>query len=143
MKFAELRLLVAINELGNSGDPIRDSDRLEYAKQIRDVYSRLHQTVEFPWDVSDVIELATKWRKGTPTKLKADIAIAHGFECFWRERGKGPCSDEAEAGHILPASSGAQLSVANGLIECRAHNNQRRDRTIEEYLSSEDKTTAQ
>lgn len=74
------------------------------------------------------------------TRIKAQIAAAHGYECFWKHRGKGPCSDEAEAGHVVPRAAGAELTVENGMIECRAHNNQRRERSIEDYLTSGDVT---
>jgi len=144
MKFDELKLLVAISRakkaaLGGS-DPITDADRLRYADVVRDEYTTITGDISFPWTTSDVIQLAVNHRKQTQTKIKADIAEAHGYECFWRHRAKGPCCDEAEGGHIVPRSSGADLTVANGMIECRAHNNQRRERSIEEYLSSNDTT---
>jgi hypothetical protein len=40
----------------------------------------------------------------------------------------------------VPKCRGGDISVANCQIECRAHNNQRRERTIEEYLTSSDTT---
>ncbi len=138
MRFDELKLLVAINSLKPKGDPVSDHARAARAKQVRDEYTRLFDEVYFPWTVSQVIETCVVWRKQTTTRTKAEIAAAHGFECFWKHRGKGLCSDEAEAGHIIPNCTGAELTVANGMIECRAHNNQRRERSIEDYLASDD-----
>ena len=72
---------------------------------------------------------------------KAEIAAAYGYECFWKHRGKGPCCDEVEGGHVIPRCAGADLTVANGMIECRAHNNQRREHSIEDYLASGELTS--
>ena len=140
MRFDELKLLVDINSLNASGDPQSDSKRLDRAREVSDEYTRLFRDVYFPWTTSAVIEMCVNWRKQKATRMKAEIAAAHGFECFWAERGKGPCCDEAEAGHIVPNCTGAELTVANGMIECRAHNNQRRERSIEQYLASCDTT---
>lgn len=144
MKFDELKLLVAISRakkatLGGS-DPVTDADRLRYADVVRDEYAAITSDIYFPWTTSEVITLAVNHRKQTSTKIKAEIAEAHGYECFWRHRQKGPCCDEAEGGHVIPQASGADLSVANGMIECRSHNNQRRERSIEQYLASNDRT---
>lgn len=140
MRFDELKLLVAINSLQPKGDPISDDARVIRALDVRDEYTRLFGDVCFPWTTSEVMELCVNWRKQTTTRVKAEIAAAHGYRCFWENRGKGPCSDEAEAGHIVPRNSGADLTVQNGMIECRAHNNQRRERSIEDYLTSGDRT---
>lgn len=136
MRFDELKLLVAINSLQPEGDPISDSARMSRAREVRDEYTRLFAEVFFPWTTSDVIEMCVTWRKNKSARIEAEIAAAHGYECFWKHRGKGPCCDELEGGHVVPRSAGADLTVANGMIECRAHNNQRRERSIEEYLTS-------
>lgn len=140
MKFDELKLLVAINSLKPKGDPISDHSRLFRARQVRDEYTRLFGDVIFPWNTSEVVEMCVAWRKQSSTRIKAEIAAAHGYECFWKHREKGPCSDEVEAGHVIARSAGAELTVANGMIECHDHNNQRRARTIEQYLDSRDST---
>ena len=140
MKFNELKLLVAIHRCQPKGDPVSDRDRMRYAVEIRDVYTRMFGDVFFPWTVTEVVENGVLWRKNTTTRIKAEIADAHGYHCFWAERGKGQCSDEVEAGHVIARSTGAELTVANGMIECHSHNNQRSDRTIEEYLASQDRT---
>jgi hypothetical protein len=140
MRFDELKLLVAINSLKPKGDPISDHARMARARQVREEYTRLFDDVFFPWATSDVIEMCVTWRKQATARTKAEIAAAHGYGCFWRHRGKGPCCDEVEGGHVVPRCAGADLTVANGMIECRAHNNQRRERSIEEYLASDDVT---
>ncbi len=43
---------------------------------------------------------------------------------------------EVEAGHVVQRCKGGPLTVENGQIECRAHNNQRREMSIEDYLKS-------
>ena len=140
MKFDELKLLVAINTLTPKGDPISDAARMGLARRVRDEYTRLYGDVLFPWTISDVIEMCVLWRKQSAARTKAEIAAAHGYECFWKQRDKGPCCDEVEGGHVVSRSAGAELTVANGMIECRAHNNQRRERSIGEYLTSPDRT---
>lgn len=140
MRFEELRLLVAINSLQPKGDPISDDARVIRAIDVRDEYTRLFGDVFFPWSTSSVMEVCVNWRKQPATRIKAEIAAAHGYRCFWNHRGKGECSDEVEGGHVVPACTGMALTVENGMIECRAHNNQRRERSIEEYLTSEDRT---
>ncbi len=143
MKFDELKLLVAINSLRPTGDPVTDDARFRYAASVRDEYTRLFGTVQFPWSTSQVIECGVAWRKQPTARIKAQIAAAHGYMCFWTHREKGPCCDDVEGGHVVPrARGGGDLTVVNGMIECRAHNNQRRERSIEEYLSSDDKTKA-
>jgi hypothetical protein len=140
MKFDELKLLVAIDSVKPKGDPVSDAKRRKCAIDVRDRYTLLTGDVLFPWTQSEVVELCVRYRKQLDVRTKAEIAAAHGCECFWRNRSKGPCCDDAEGGHIVPRAAGAELTVANGLIECRAHNNQRRERSIEEYLVSEDRT---
>lgn len=66
--------------------------------------------------------------------MKAKVALEHGTRCFWVGRNVGACSDEAEVGHIVPRCQDGPLTVENCMIECRAHNNERKERTIEQYL---------
>lgn len=144
MKFDELRLLVAIHNLRPTGDPVSDANRFARARQVRDEYTRMFGDVLFPWTTSEVIEMCVAWRKNKASRTKAEIAASHGYTCFWVNRGKGPCSDEVEGGHVIARAAGSgELSVQNGMIECRAHNNQRRERTIEEYLTCDDTTEPQ
>lgn len=143
MTFEELRLLTAIRKLGGTwGDMPTDAMRREFAIQVASQHAMMTGDVRFPWSIDDVIRLSLNLRKQVDTRTKADIAIQHGCRCFWDGRGKGPCTDEAEAGHLVPRSRGGELTVANAVIECRGHNNQRSDMTIEEYLLSEKHTPA-
>jgi len=144
MKFNDLKLLVAIHRLRPKGDPISDRQRMKCAVEVRGEYTRMFEEVHFPWTVSEVLEMCVMWRKNRAARVKAEIAAAHGYECFWAQRDKGPCSDEVEGGHVIARAAGSgELSVQNGMIECRAHNNQRRERTIEDYLSCDDTTEPQ
>lgn len=138
MTFDELRLLTAIRMLGGTwGDMPTDQMRREFASQVAAQHAAMTGDVRFPWSIDDVIKLALSLRKQIDTRTKADIAIQHGVKCFWEGRGKGACTDEAEAGHLVPKCRGGQLTVENAVIECRGHNNQRREMTIEEYLLSD------
>lgn len=138
MTFLELRLACAIQHADMGGrDPQSRSDRVRAAKRIFDAFLSLHDDSYFPFTVDEVCHLMSSYRKNKATQTKVDIALKHGsFRCFWESRDKGPCSDEVEAGHLVPASRGGELSVANCVIECRAHNNQRSAMQIEEYIGS-------
>jgi len=137
MNFNQLRLLVAISKLG-SLVPDKSVARREYVFAVRDEYCRMNEDCHFPFTESEVSDLAVDYRKQKTTRTKADIAAAYGVQCFWRHRGKGTCSVEAEGGHILLACEGNELTVANGLIECRRHNRDRGTKSIEEYLKCQD-----
>lgn len=141
MKFTELNLLIAIRRTPDLGsDKPTDAKRLEYARAVHANFVAITGDIQCPFNVDDVIIHSINMRKQPDTRTKADIAELHGSKCFWESRGKGPCSDDVEAGHLVPACLGGEMTVENGIIECRAHNNQRRELTIEEYLRS-DKVT--
>jgi len=142
MTFDQLRLLCAIHRAGlDLQDPVTDKERLSLGMAVQRTYADLFDTTYFPWRTEQIVKLFYQWRKSPDTRTKADIAAAHGCRCFWTDRAKGPCCDQAEAGHLVPRCQHGKLSVANCVIECRAHNNQRRERTIEQYLLSPDRTT--
>jgi hypothetical protein len=139
MNREELKLSMAVfiwrqNEQYPSRDLVYSDERRRVCLEIRSKYDSLFQTIAFPYSEDDILRTMHQVRKNKDTEIKAEIAILHGYACFWEHRGKGDCSDELEAGHIIPASDGAPLTVENGMIECRYHNNQRRTQTIEEYL---------
>lgn len=137
MTFAELELLMAIRKCGTFGRDIKtDGERLEYAKRVAMQYADMTQNVVFAFKVDDVLHMQRQMRKNPSTRLKADVAIRFGTRCFWDGRNKGPCDDNAELGHITPRSRGGSDDMSNLMIECRAHNNQRRDMSIEEYIAS-------
>ena len=96
----------------------------------------------FPFKIDDIVQWDTNIRKQKNTRVKIDVALKHGLDCFWRERGKGPCCDIAECGHLLQNCVGGPMSVENCVIECRSHNNQRREMSIEQYIRSELNTGA-
>ena len=141
MTFDELWLLVAIQKANVSfRDGANDLERQEVCKQVASMFSDITEDVLFPFTVNDVWTHGVSWRKSPDKGIKAEVAFAHGFACFWNGRDKGPCCNEAEVGHLVPRCRDGKLSVANCVIECRSHNNQRRELTVEEYLLS-DKTT--
>lgn len=144
MTFNELKLAIAIQRANLGGrDLVSDRERLEVACRIYAEWVNYFGEVAFPFNSEDIEKLRLAIRKSDPTKIKVDVAVAHGLTCYFANRGKGPCSDEVECGHIVARSVGGELSVANCQIECRAHNNQRRDMTIEEYLLSPLSTNGQ
>lgn len=137
MTFDELTLVTAIRRLdAGAADLITGQQRLQFALQVQEIYCRHSGDTRFPFSVDDVIGAYMKLRKNVDTRIKADIAIAHGATCFWRNRGKGECSEDAEAGHLVARTNGGELTVANAMIECRKHNNERREKSIDEYLGS-------
>jgi hypothetical protein len=138
MKFNELQLEVAIHKTDARFDPLADEQRTELAKRVFATWVEIFGTSVFPFEIGEIAIAKRRMQKAS-SKLRAfEIAIEHNqWDCFWRNRGKGPCSDEVEAGHIVARSNGAgDLTIENAVIECSAHNNQRKAMTIEEYLSS-------
>jgi hypothetical protein len=137
MTFAELELLMAIRRSSKSGkDLTQRDDRFQFAKLVAWHFADVIGDVAFPFTVDDVMAMQLRLRKNKVTKLKADVALKFGTRCFWLGRNKGPCSEIAELGHIVPKCEGGSDDVSNLMIECRSHNNQRRERSIEDYLSS-------
>ena len=142
MTFSELRLVAAIHNANLGGaDFISKYDQHVAIVKVFSAYLELFNDSRFPFSAEQVFSTRLKYRKVKASKIKARVAIAHGFECFFAGRGKGACSVEAELGHVVPASRGGELVVENCQIECRAHNHQRSDMTIEEYLGSDLFTT--
>jgi len=79
-----------------------------------------------------------RYRKSGDKKLRliAQVAILRGTTCFFENRGLGDCSEEIELDRILPGSRGGEYTVENCQIACRKHNQERGDKSIEQYLSS-------
>jgi hypothetical protein len=143
MKFAELHLELAVSRAGMSGDPVTDEQRRQLAVAVMKTWVDLFGDSFFSFTLEEVAQAAVRVRKRGKSKVAAwQIAEAHNqWDCFWKNRNKGPCSDEVEAGHVVArAHGGGDLTIENGMIECRAHNNQRRTRTIEQYMDSDDCT---
>jgi hypothetical protein len=137
MNTNELKLCIAIHkaELGG-GDRPTGQQRIDAARRVMECYLTTFETTYFPYHMDDIERLSLSMRKSNDTKWKVRIAIAHGWKCFWDGRDCGECSQEIELGHIVSRSDGGNISIANCWIECRDHNNDRRDRTIEDYLKS-------
>lgn len=141
MTESELHLCCAIRlaDLGGGDRPTADL-RKRAAIAVFGEWLNLTGDSLFPFTIDDIEKWSIRLRKNGDTKTKVDIALAHGTSCYFKNRGKGPCSEEVEAGHILQRCKGGPLSVENGQIECRAHNNQRREMSIEDYMKSNMRT---
>ncbi len=96
----------------------------------------------FPFTIDQIAQWSINLRKSKEMQMKVEIALTHGTDCYFKGRGKGPCSAEVEAGHIVQRCKGGPLTVENGQIECRAHNNQRREMSMEDYIKSDLTTEA-
>lgn len=133
----ELHLCCAIRlaDLGGGDRPTSDQRRRAALSVIAE-WMNLTSDSMFPFTIDDIERWSITLRKSFDAKIKVDIALAHGTSCYFKGRGKGPCSDEVEAGHIWQRCKGGPLNVENGQIECRAHNNQRREMSIEDYMKS-------
>jgi hypothetical protein len=136
--FDELKLAIAIQKAQLGGrDLVTERERKEAACLIYAEWVMHFEDTVFPFTPDDIDRMRLSVRKNNNTKIKVDVAIAHGVRCFFYSRGKGPCCSEAECGHLTPRSKGGDLTVQNCQIECRSHNNQRREMLIEEYLQSD------
>ena len=138
MTFSDLKLAAAIHaaKLG-SGDFPSSLQRYDAVFKVFKCYMDLFEDSYFPFSVDKVMTLRLTYRKSKPNILKAEVAIAHGFDCYFQGRNKGDCSVNAELGYVIPASRGGELVLENCQIECNKHNNQRGNMTIEEYLNSD------
>lgn len=140
----ELQLCCAVRraDLGG-GDRPTSRERRQAAMRVVSEWIEMTGDTLFPFTIDDIEQWSLRLRKNEDTKVKVDIALAHGTECYFKHRNKGPCSEEVEAGHVVQRCKGGPLTVANGQIECRAHNNQRREMSIEDYMKSDLQTQEQ
>lgn len=139
MTFDELHLACAIEGVRSrwGGRELHTkARRLQLAKLVFEEWVLLYGDTCFPFTVDKIAEMYTNRRKkGYCEPSVAEIAKAHGqFKCFWEKRGKGACSDDAEAGHIMPRANGHALTIENGIVECGRHNRERKTQSIEQYL---------
>lgn len=138
MTFDELKLAMAIHRASlGGGDWTSDRQRREAACIVYCEWLREFGNTAFPFSMDDIERVRLAMRKNMDTRTKVAVAMQHGVRCFFEGRGKGPCSDDAECGHIVQRSAFGDLSVQNCQIECRAHNGQRGAMSIEEYMKSE------
>ena len=135
MTFSELKLCLAIHraELGG-GIRATGREQMEAALLVMLQYLACFDDSYFPYTLDDIDKWRLAIRKNKDTRIKMEVALCHGHRCFWEGRGKGPCCDDAECGHLVARCDGGELTVENCVIECRSHNNQRRERSIEQYL---------
>jgi hypothetical protein len=137
MNTSELKLCIAIRKANlGGGDRPTGQQRIDAARRVMVSYLTTFEDSMFPYCMDEIELWSLAIRKNSDTKAKVEIAIAHGWRCFWYGRECGDCSDEIELGHIIAKTHGGQVSIANCWIECRAHNNDRREVSIESYLTS-------
>jgi hypothetical protein len=135
MTFTDLELLAAVHLAKPRGnDHPTDAKRLMIAREVQEAHALHYKTTFFPFTIDDVLTCVLNYRKNLDVRIKAEIVLTHGARCFWRDRDKGPCDDQAEMGHLIPNCKGGAISVANCIIECRAHNHARRTMSVEDYL---------
>jgi len=137
MTESELHLCCAIRlaDLGGGDRPTSDQRR-RAALAVMAEWMSLTSDSLFPFTIDDIERWSIALRKSSDAKVKVDVALAFGPRCFWNGRGRGPCSPEVEVGHLWQRCKGGPLTVENCHIECRAHNNQRREMSIEDYIKS-------
>jgi len=63
------------------------------------------------------------------------VARTHGRRCFYCGRGKGECSNEVTLDRIVPGSRGGKYTVENCMLACSAHNTQRGNQPLEQFLA--------
>lgn len=133
----ELHLCCAIllADLGGGDRPTSDQRR-RAALAVMCEWLSLTGDCLFPFTIDDIERWSITLRKSRDAQVKVDVALAYGARCFWYGRGRGPCSSEVEVGHLWQRCNGGPLTKENCHIECRAHNNQRREMSIEEYIKS-------
>jgi len=137
MKFDELLLCMAIEKAGRCPDTPRTTEqRRQLAIRVFNEWISLQSDSRFPFTIDQIVDFDTRIRKNKDTRTKVKVAHLHGVKCFWTGRGKGPCCDTVECGHLWQDSLGGPMSVENCVIECWSHNNQRRAMSIEEYIKS-------
>jgi hypothetical protein len=137
MTFNELKLYIAIRQSRLGGaDFNSEFERIEMAAAIMREWVHTYKNSVFPFSVDDILKHRMAYRKNKNTRIKVEVAIRHGCNCFWKERGKGECSDTVDCGHIVARSNGGEMSVENCMIECSAHNRQRGVLSIEDYVRS-------
>lgn len=138
MTFDELKLAIAVHRADLGGaDWTSHRQRYEAACVIYSEWVMYFRNTFFPFKLDVIERVRMQVRKNRDTRTKIEVAMAHGHDCYFSGRGKGRCSEDAECGHIIPRCRGGELGIENCQIECRAHNNQRREMSIEEYLASD------
>jgi hypothetical protein len=89
-----------------------------------------------PYSMERVVEVWRDLRKAPKTRLKCEVSLKHGSQCFYVHRGIGPCSCEVDLDRIIPESRGGQYTIENCLIVCSTHNRSRGDQSIEDFLTA-------
>ena len=137
MKRHELDLYLAIHDVyGRVGNPRSDKwltkDLSPLCRMVQEQLEpdpRFMQEVAAAWSAygkSGAIDEA-----GKRLKLLCEVALAHGRECFWKNRNKGDCSDDVTLGRL---DHNQPHTLENCVIECLRHNTMRQDKSVDEFL---------
>jgi hypothetical protein len=89
-----------------------------------------------PYPMERVVEVWRELRKVPKARLKCEVSLKHGSQCFYAHRGVGACSDEVDLDRILPEVRGGEYTVENCVIACSAHNRSRGSTPIEAFLAA-------
>src|SRR5262249_8800994 len=89
-----------------------------------------------PYSRDRVLDVWLDIRKNPKNPLKCEVSLTHGAQCFYANRGLGPCSAEVDLDRIVPESRHGEYTLANCVIACSQHNRVRGDKSIEDFLAS-------
>lgn len=151
MKFDELPLYCAIHRVRErikytsecgQGDSVSSSfwERGEGAVELTKMIAEELVTTQNDLYVSAFVRYRKSQNTDSDGQKKLDIIAqlcSDTPECFYKNRGLGPCSDEVDLDRILPGSKGGEYTVANCVLSCSTHNRQRGDRDFVDYLAGE------
>jgi hypothetical protein len=142
MRFDELSIVVALFRTeGMIADRIQNGENLPPFGS--DMWLTTHRNqllsmIQSKLMVDEsLLDYYLRYRKSSDKKMRlmAEVAERFGARCFYRDRGKGACSEECDLDRIIPGSRGGEYKLENCHIACSKHNRERGDKTIEEYLS--------
>ncbi len=139
MKHEDLDLYLAIHEVYREVPNPRSDKWLtsELGTLCRLIQERMPPDPQFTQAVSGAWAAYGKSAviddAGKRIELTCKVALAHGRECFWKERGKGQCSDDLTLGRV---DHTRPHSMQNCIIECSRHNTSRQTKSIDEFLAT-------
>lgn len=92
-----------------------------------------------PWSIKDVADAYFVMRKSSKPDgcmdnkivLTVKVALVRGRTCFWPNFGNQECNSEINLDRLIP---GDVYSLANCVISCTFHNQQRSNRSVDEYI---------
>ena len=126
------------------GRPYIENPRAEHWGTKRESRDKLARAIRDEMDVDDggkfrMDDMITEWIAFHKTAngkaaLTVETGLTHGWQCYYKNRGNGPCSNEIHLDHVIPRSKGGQDIVEHLQISCGTHNTERGNKAIEDYL---------